>query len=82
MTKKTPEKKMPKTVISLSIDEEVNKEIEEMAGKLGLSKSQLVNMMLRGCIYQEAGELIGTMLGGLKTNRRRATAKTRRAVAG
>lgn len=59
---KTEKTKVNRT---FSIDDDVDKEIDSMAEKLGLSKSAVVNMMLRGACFSDM-ELVTVMLGAVK----------------
>lgn len=59
---KTEKTKVNRT---FSIDEDVDKEIDSMAEKLGLSKSAIVNMMLRGVCFSDM-ELVTVMLDTVK----------------
>lgn len=46
---------MAKQVVTVSIDEDTIKEIDEFAQKMGLSRSAAINMMLVGCVGGSSG---------------------------
>lgn len=46
---------MAKQVVTVSIDEDTIKEIDEFAQQMGLSRSAAINMMLVGCVGGSSG---------------------------
>lgn len=46
---------MAKQVVTVSIDEDTIKEIDEFAQQMGLSRSAAINMMLVGCVGGASG---------------------------
>ena len=68
-----PKAEKTKVVVTFSIDEDVNDDIAMMAEKMGISKSAVVNMLLRGVCYQEMGVLkeLGKVVAQQRTHEKR-----------
>lgn len=49
-----PKTENPKVNRSITIDSDLDKEITEMSERTGISRSNLMNMMMRSVVYQEA----------------------------
>lgn len=62
-----PKPEIPKVSVTFTIDSDVSKDIETMAQKAGISKSALVNMMLRGICFQE-WDVVNALLGVVSDN--------------
>lgn len=52
-----PRQERKKITVTFCLDEDVNDDIVLMAEKMGISKSAVVNMLLRGVCFQEWGVL-------------------------
>ena len=68
---------MAKKLVSINLDEELIDEIDEVAKKLGISRSAMVNLAMRGIVMGETSNMIGELLAAVAKPKKR----TRRAKA-
>lgn len=69
---------MAKQVVTVSIDEDTIKEIDEFAQKMGLSRSAAINMMLVGCVGGSSGvgDTFSQMIKAAAKKRKKSENKT------
>lgn len=75
-----PKGDKPKSSVTFSIDTEVLEDIDDMAEKTGMTRSQLVNMMLRSVCFQET-EILMPLMGAILQQRKDAKRAKKKKVA-
>lgn len=70
---------MAKKLVSINLDEELIDEIDAVSETLGISRSAMVNMGMRGIFMGEAAQVVGALAEAAKP-KRKTKAKTSRAA--
>ena len=69
---------MAKKLISINLDEELIEEIDSISETLGMSRSALVNLGMRGILMGETAKALGTFAAAVKQETKsKRGAKTR-----
>lgn len=66
---------MAKKLVSINLDEELIDEIDAISETLGISRSAMVNMGMRGILMGEASEVVGTLMAAAKPKKSAKKAK-------
>lgn len=64
---------MAKRLVSINLDDDLINEIDAISEKLGMSRSAMVNLGMRGILMGETAEALGTFASAIKP-----TAKSKR----